>query len=434
MLNPGNHVFPELFTIDCYSQICPENAENTNYFQRTIASTQLRDGSFIKYSGRFQGGDISSTLWCTKILLNYSPKLFMAELGRAFSYLINRMDIAATDASQIGLLGVLLLRHGRSKYLRELGKVVSYCLRYLRRIPPKDGSPADLMGRLYLIECLLEYYSVSGSKIQLRECERHLEILFGVDEPTDGLPLLLASLKQRCVESLFFQILARVCVAGLKYCRIYGSPPLALKLNNAIHNNYRKARNEALTAQASFREFLEIYGPTQHEFSRYDNELAEALQKQRREKTIFVMMPFRDHVAYDSLARAIKVECEKKGFRAIRPDDDDRQFSEILWDNLVINMLSCKYAIAIYVSDPIFDKMENRVLSFASSNVALEFGFFKSRGQEILILKDKRSELPSDLRGFLWHEFDMAQPDRSISGTLQKWLDRIAADDTQHNP
>lgn len=77
------------------------------------------------------------------------------------------------------------------------------------------------------------------------------------------------------------------------------------------------------------------------------------------------------------------------------------------------------------------DQLSEQVKIFANPNVALEFGFFCSRGQEIMILKDKRSPLPSDLQGFLWNEFDIENPDQTVAVPIQRWLQRILEDTTE---
>jgi len=88
-------------------------------------------------------------------------------------------------------------------------------------------------------------------------------------------------------------------------------------------------------------------------------------------------------------------------------------------------MLACKNAVSVYVSDPVVDQLTEQVKIFANPNVALEFGFFCSRGQEIMILKDKGSPLPSDLQGFLWNEFDIENPDQTVGAPIRNWLQRI---------
>jgi predicted nucleotide-binding protein len=139
------------------------------------------------------------------------------------------------------------------------------------------------------------------------------------------------------------------------------------------------------------------------------------------------MMPFKNSLTYRSVAMAIREACEGKGFKAIRVDDHDRQFRDQLWDNLVVNMLSCKYAVAVYVSEQVVDRLDdNEPKMFPNPNVALEYGFFRSRGQAICLLKDKKSPIPSDLQGFLWNEFDIEDPKDDVITAVNLFLEKVS--------
>ena len=136
------------------------------------------------------------------------------------------------------------------------------------------------------------------------------------------------------------------------------------------------------------------------------------------------MIPFKTDFIYRVLTKSIKSICEEFGFTVIRTYDEERQFEKTLWDNLVVNMLSAKYAISIYVNDKIFDRISEEIQLFISPNVALEFGWFVSRGQEILLLKDKNSILPLDLQGFMQEDFDINNPE-TVEKPLKKWLKKL---------
>jgi len=55
----------------------------------------LADGSVPIYTALFQGGDFFSTLWATKILIEYDAKAFSQEISKAIEYLLSREKIAA---------------------------------------------------------------------------------------------------------------------------------------------------------------------------------------------------------------------------------------------------------------------------------------------------------------------------------------------------
>ncbi|RLW70329.1 MAG: hypothetical protein B6D68_00970 [spirochete symbiont of Stewartia floridana] len=168
-------------------------------------------------------------------------------------------------------------------------------------------------------------------------------------------------------------------------------------------------------------------------FSQYNDDLELAWNRHLHfDRSVFIMMPFKNTLTYRSVAMAIREACENKGFKAIRVDDHDRQFKDRLWDNLVVNMLSCKYAVAVYVGEQVFDRLEdNEPKMFANPNVALEYGFFTSRGQSICLLKDKKSPIPSDLQGFLWNEFRIDDPHKDVINGVESFLDKILQEEAE---
>ena len=93
-------------------------------------------------------------------------------------------------------------------------------------------------------------------------------------------------------------------------------------------------------------------------------------------------------------------------------------------------MLSCKYAVAVYVSEQVVDRLEdNEPKMFPNPNVALEYGFFRSRGQSICLLKDQKSPIPSDLQGFLWNEFDIEDPKGDVVKAVKLFLDKVTKEE-----
>jgi len=66
-----------------------------------------------------------------------------------------------------------------------------------------------------------------------------------------------------------------------------------------------------------------------------------------------------------------------------------------------------------------------------NANIALEVGFMKSRGLNILLLKDKRlKKLPTDIISKIYKEFNFDYPEGDIKKAVTEWigdyqLDRI---------
>ncbi|MEA1907190.1 MAG: hypothetical protein U9N12_09655 [Euryarchaeota archaeon] len=75
-------------------------------------------------------------------------------------------------------------------------------------------------------------------------------------------------------------------------------------------------------------------------------------------------------------------------------------------------MLSCKYGIAVFVDRTVLDRYTDEEITVFNANIALEVGFMKSIGLNILLLKDKRLEkLPNDIISKLYKEFDFNDPE-----------------------
>lgn len=173
---------------------------------------------------------------------------------------------------------------------------------------------------------------------------------------------------------------------------------------------------------------LEIGIDYKDEFKiQYKNRLDEIWKKFPYEKSIFIMMPFRFEAdsRYEQIRDAIKQAAEENGFSAYLSNDDGRKFTDVLWENLLLNMLSCKYGIAILPSEEIVDINKEKIWIINNPNVALEFGFMYARGRKnVLILTNEREKLPADIRGLIVDEFNLNKPSQKIYKLVLKWLEK----------
>lgn len=422
LMNPANGFSQHPFALN--AMVLTKKKANfiQEALEKSILTKQLKDGSIPVFNSYLPGGDFFSTLWAIKILSTYSTSIFEREINLALDYLIKRKDIGYTKSSQVGFLGLLLskIKPEDVQTIEEIGK---FLVTELNKA--FDDDSLLLVDRLFILEDLL--FIDSGAKKYQDIIDDNMSRIFSLSETATQLPTIIQTTRDKYSESLFLETLARCAIIGILKCQAEGINDIAYTVNQYIHNDYRDLRYKALRTTASLRAFLEKYGTIHEAFSSYNDRLELAWKLSDFDKTIFLMMPFQSDNNYRTLTATIKQICLKKNFSAIRIDDKDRQFSDRLWDNLVINMLSSKYAIAIYVSEPIVDILtkKDEVKFFANPNVALEFGFLKSRGQNILLLKDKNSPLPSDLQGFLWKEFDIKNPDTTIPKHIETWLETI---------
>ena len=167
------------------------------------------------------------------------------------------------------------------------------------------------------------------------------------------------------------------------------------------------------------------------EFKQYDSALQKALERFPYEKSVFIMMPFEeDDIRLTLITDTIKETLEEHGMDGWRADDPERRLMEDVWDNIVVNMLSCKYGIAVFVDKKVLDRLTDIQMSVFNANIALEVGFMKSRGLDILLLKDKQLEkLPTDIISKLYEEFGFNNPVRDVKKAVTEWIERCKLDE-----
>lgn len=166
-------------------------------------------------------------------------------------------------------------------------------------------------------------------------------------------------------------------------------------------------------------------------FKPYDGSLQKTLEKFPYEKSVFIMMPFEeDDIRLTLITDTIKETLEEHGMHGWRADDPERRLMEDVWDNIVVNMLSCKYGIAVFVDKKVLDRLTDIQMNVFNANIALEVGFMKSRGLDILLLKDKQLEkLPTDIISKLYEEFGFNNPVEDVKKAVIEWIERCKFDE-----
>lgn len=77
------------------------------------------------------------------------------------------------------------------------------------------------------------------------------------------------------------------------------------------------------------------------------------------------MMPFEeDDIRLTLIIDTIKETLEEHGMHGWRADDLERRLTEDVWDNIVVNMLSCKYGIAVFVDRTLLDKYTDEQVNY----------------------------------------------------------------------
>jgi len=144
------------------------------------------------------------------------------------------------------------------------------------------------------------------------------------------------------------------------------------------------------------------------------------LMKSPYDKNVFIITPFRDQATYRELIRTIKEELEKLGFRGWVASD--LNLDDQLWTSVQCYLLGCKYGVAIFTQEQETHRIANADATY-NPNVSIEVGYMLSRGKSLLLLKDKGlKQLPTDMLGRLYEDFDLNQAPTSIPAIVQKWV------------
>ena len=139
------------------------------------------------------------------------------------------------------------------------------------------------------------------------------------------------------------------------------------------------------------------------------------------EKSIFVMTKFPDSKkpggADGQLAtviQAVRDAVQNCGYVARLATDT--QYHNILWDNVELYLLGCRRGIAI---------VEDKYLPELNPNVAMEWGWMRGMGRDVLYLVEndfKRQR--ADWGGLIESSFEWANPAQDIKTGVEAWLKR----------
>lgn len=428
LAKPENGYSAHPFTLDSYTIFCERDERTRQMYREGIAAHQLADGSIPVYTAMFDGGDFFSTLWATKILINYDKNTFEKEIELALCYLEEKYSIGARSLAQRGFFLFLLLRYNPDAYGDRIENI---CQEVMSGVQDTDfsGSAISHINDMYLLEDLIEYYSWCKEKSALTVVEEKLAILFELDnEPR--LPTRFAAWEKGRPQQPYFQLLLKSGVVIAKYLLATDHHLPSIQLSSHLHETYRNAKYHGLAANRELKRYKRAYDPIESAFRHYDQELKEMWLQSNAEydKSIFLMMPFDSNLNFRTLSNRIKETCNTYGFKAFRLDDPFRSPTDQLWKNIELNMLSCRFGIAVHVAEKIWDKLDDKPRFFHNPNVAVEFGFMKSRGKKVLILKDEDTVLSSDLQGFQWRSFEIKNPDKTIDNALTPWLQERQAE------
>lgn len=127
---------------------------------------------------------------------------------------------------------------------------------------------------------------------------------------------------------------------------------------------------------------------------------------------VFLMMRFGETKQNAHILDSLRGIMGHYGMNLLRADQ--KSYADFLWANIQAYISACNYGIAVF--EQINDKDFN-------PNVSLEVGYMLALQKPVLLLKEQRLQnLPTDLVGHLYKQFDSFDVENSIRPKVKEWL------------
>jgi hypothetical protein len=128
----------------------------------------------------------------------------------------------------------------------------------------------------------------------------------------------------------------------------------------------------------------------------------------------FVMMRFDETPQLRSILETIRHTLADYGIKAHR--SDDHAYSEHSLSNIRTYMHGCGLGVAV------FERIESDA---HDPNIALEVGYMLALDKRVCLLRDITvRQLPADLAGSLYSDFDVGNIRKSVRIALRRWLEQ----------
>jgi hypothetical protein len=137
------------------------------------------------------------------------------------------------------------------------------------------------------------------------------------------------------------------------------------------------------------------------------------------DKSVFVMTKFPDpkkpasvDAQLAAVIQAVRDAVHECGY--VARVASDIQYHPILWDNVELYLLGCRRGIAL---------VEDKYLPELNPNVAMEWGWMRGMGRNVLYLVEKGFKKErADWDGLIEHRFDWTEPGPDIKVGVEAWL------------
>lgn len=370
-----------------------------------LANGRLPSGLFSMYTAYLGGGDHFSTLWAVKILALTNRDIYHEEIHAALTRCCDDYEVFGNSTSHLGFLLFDICLSGQHTFDATANRIIDDLLKR-----QEQGMWGDsVITTAYIVEDLLPHIEREDVKSAVANA---ISVIFDLNgDKAVGLPPLLIREQKRCVESLFLQTLARSCVAAAAWLQSECGLDMGAECVKNVVGQYSYLYNTGLSLQGQLKKLADQVVVMEETFEHLNKHVEAFVEKSPFEKSVFVMMRYRNEVRFKLVEQYLREQFLKNGLRVFLARD--RQIVDDLWDNICIYMRACKYGVAVF---------EQALERDFNPNVSLELGFMLSRGRRVLLLKEKSlNALPTDVVGKLYQEFDIGDPE-SIRHIVDKWV------------
>jgi hypothetical protein len=123
-------------------------------------------------------------------------------------------------------------------------------------------------------------------------------------------------------------------------------------------------------------------------------------------------MQFSKTTAHDKIVLTIKDTLRKHGIIGLRADD--KEYADDLFANIKTYMHCCDFGIGVF---------ERILEDNFNPNVSIEVGYMMGLRKNVCLLKDQTlKNLPTDLMGKLYKQFDPQDVEKTLPDQLEKWM------------
>jgi hypothetical protein len=129
-------------------------------------------------------------------------------------------------------------------------------------------------------------------------------------------------------------------------------------------------------------------------------------------RTAFIIMQFSKTPAHDKIVSTIKEILKKYNIVGLRADD--KEYSDDIFANIKTYMHCCEFGISVF---------ERILEDNFNPNVSIEVGYMMGLRKHVCLLKDQTlKNLPTDLMGKLYKQFDPQNIETTLPEQIGKWM------------